>query len=265
VKIRGNSRSMMHGIAGVSLKSDLNTIEAPIFSLQKKVDTERFMWSKGNLKLVVTPGRHGRATIWDKDIVLYLLGQVAAEFNREGSPSRTIRTTEHDILMASRRGRGGSSYKRLEDALRRLRNTSIETNMQVGDFVEVREFSLIQEWRVIKSSVTNKAVCIEITLSEWLYKSVVSMNLITYDEEYFRITSGLERRLYEIFRRHLGRSSTWKIGEKKLFHKVGGRGSIWKFRHNLKAFEGRITGFRFYYDSSRKMIHVYPGSLKSKV
>lgn len=255
----------MNSVIGASLKSDLNTIEAPIFSLQKKIDTKQFTWIKGSQKLTVTPGKYGRPTIWDKDIILYLLGQVAAVINREGIPVRTIRTTEHDILLASKRGTGGASYMRLENALRRLRNTSIETNMQAGDFTEVSEFSLIQEWKIIKSITTKQAVCVEITLSEWLYRSAISMKLKTYHSEYFSIPGGLERRLYEIFRRHLGNSSAWIIGEKKLFHKVGGRGNIRKFRHKLKAFDGRIIGFRFHYDELNKKIHVYPGSLKKKV
>lgn len=252
---------MMANIPGVSLKSDLNTIEAPIFSLQKNIDKDQFRWTKGELEVVVTPNKYGRATIWDKDIILYLLGQVAATINRGLIPSRTIRTSQRDILLASKRNDGGGSYKLLKAALRRLRNTSIETNMMVGEFREREEFSLIQGWKTIRCQDGNKTTYIEITLSEWLYQSALSIDLLTYDQEYFGITKALERRLYEIFRRHLGKSSAWKIGEQKLFHKVGGRGNIRRFRSDLKSLEGKITGYRFNYDSANKMIHVYPGKI----
>ena len=253
---------ILNNMVGASSKSDLNTIDAPIFSLQKKIDNKQFKWEKDDLKLIVTPNRYGRATIWDKDIILYLIGQVAATINRKGEPSRTIRTVASEILLASKRGSGGDRYHRLNEAFRRLKNTTIETNMSVEGYIETKKFSLIQDWREVKNLETNKTIYLDVTLSEWLYKAALSLKLVTYDKEYFEITSGTERRLYEIFRKHLGRSSAWNIGEKKLFHKVGSRGNIRRFRYELKKLNGKIVGFRFYYDLKKKKIYVYPGSKK---
>ena len=257
---KDKTHQWMDCIPGVSLKSDLNTIDAPIFSLKTNTDTEQFVWEKDGYKITVTPNKYGRATIWDKDIVLYVMGQVAASLNRNLEPSRLIRTTQRDILLAIKRGTDGRSYRRLKAALRRRNNTSIETNIVSGEYSEIKEFSLIHEWRIIRSDGKSKNSYVEIIISEWLYQSVLAMDIITYDQEYFKIRKSLERRLYEIFRKHLGKSSAWNIHEAKLFQKVGGSGTIYRFRNDLNSFEGSITGFRFYQDPLSRNIFVYPGS-----
>jgi len=43
---------------------------------------------------------------------------------------------------------------------------------------------------------------IEITLSEWVYRSVISKNVLTLNRDYFRLRKPLERRMYELARKH---------------------------------------------------------------
>lgn len=254
----------------VAPKGDQTSMEVPIFSLNKNKDTDQFVWKgKNGSKVIVTPNKYGRATIWDKDILIYLFGQIAAEINRGGTPGRTVRATAYDILVSTGRDVGGKDYKSLEAALRRLRGTAIETNIKTEGLKSKREFSIIQDWGTVEKSKDGNMVAVEITLSEWLYQAVTSLDVLTYDREYYRLSSGMEKRLYEIFRKHCGKQNSWKIGEEALFVKSGSRGDIRNFRRFLKSrsnrsesdpnlFQGKILGYRFDYDIKDKKVVVYP-------
>lgn len=258
-------------LVDVAPKGDQTSMEVPIFSLNKNKDLEQFVWKgKNGDKVIITPNKYGRATIWDKDILIYLFGQIAAELNRGGQPSRTIRATAYDILVATGRSTGGKDYLALEAALRRLRGTAIETNIKTDGLKSKREFSIIQDWGTIEKNAEGNMVAVEITLSEWLYQAVTNLDVLTYDRDYYRLSSGLEKRLYEIFRKHCGRQAGWQIGEEALFVKSGSRGNIRNFRRFLrdrsdavetdqgKQYEGEILGYKYTYDGKTKRLTVRP-------
>lgn len=254
----------------VAPKGDQTSMEVPIFSLKKNRDVEQFVWNgKNGAKVIVTPNQYGRATMWDKDILIYLFGQIAAQINRGGTPQRTIHATAYDILMSTGRDVGGKGYRELESALRRLQGTTIETNIKTEGLKSKRAFSIIQDWGIIEKHENGNMIAVEITLSEWLYQAVTSLDVLTYDRKYYRLSSGMEKRLYEIFRKHCGKQSSWMIGEEALFKKSGSRGSIRDFRRFLKdrdeeklkkdesIFLGKILGYRYEYDSKNKRITVF--------
>lgn len=254
----------------VAPKGDQTSMEVPIFSLKKNKDIDQFIWNgKNGAKVIVTPNQYGRATMWDKDILIYLFGQVAAQINRGGEPQRTIHATAHDILMSTGRDVGGKGYKELESALRRLQGTTIETNIKTEGLKSKRAFSIIQDWGTIEKHENGNMIAVEITLSEWLYQAVTNLDVLTYDRKYYRLSSGMEKRLYEIFRKHCGNQTSWLIGEEALFKKSGSRGNIRDFRRFLKdrdkeklrkdesIFLGKILGYRYEYDSSNKKIMVF--------
>lgn len=254
----------------VAPKGDQTSMEVPIFSLNKNKDTEQFIWEgkKGN-RVIVTPNQYGRATMWDKDILIYLFGQVAAVINRGGQPQRTIHATAHDILISTGRDIGGKGYKELEAALRRLQGTTIETNIKTDGLKSKRAFSIIQDWGTIEKNKDGNMIAVEITLSEWLYQAVSNLDVLTYDRKYYRLSSGMEKRLYEIFRKHCGNQNSWSIGEEALFVKSGSRGNIRDFRRFLKdkdkeqlhkdsfLFVGKILGYRYEFDTKNKKITVF--------
>src|SRR3546814_7148512 len=60
---------------------------------------------------------------------------------------------------------------------------------------------------------------LEITLSDWVYRSVISKNVLTLPRDYFRLRKPFERRMYELARKHCGVKDEWKIGLALLQHK----------------------------------------------
>ncbi|GFE49565.1 hypothetical protein So717_13180 [Roseobacter cerasinus] len=82
--------------------------------------------------LELKPSRIGRATVFDRDIFIYCISQCMAALNEGRQVLRTMRFSAHDLLKATNRNTSRRGYKLFKDALDRLRNTGIETNVTTG-------------------------------------------------------------------------------------------------------------------------------------
>ncbi len=77
-------------------------------------------------------------------------------------------------------------------------------------------------------------VKLEVTLSEWLYNSIIGEQVLSINRDYFRLRKPIERRLYEIARKHCGQQPiNWKISVKNLHKKVGSTATLSKFKFTL--------------------------------
>src|SRR3546814_11434184 len=76
------------------------------------------------------------------------------------------------------------------------------TNMQTGGVEETRIFGLIEEAKITRKAFDGRMLDLEITLSDWVYRSVISKNVLTLHRDYFRLRKPFERRMYELARKH---------------------------------------------------------------
>jgi plasmid replication initiation protein len=60
-----------------------------------------------------------------------------------------------------------------------------------------------------------------VTLSDWVFNAINAREVLTLHRNYFRLRKPLERRLYEIARKHCGQAREWRIGLAKLKVKCG--------------------------------------------
>ena len=75
----------------------------------------------------------------------------------------------------------------------------------------------------------------------------------------FACVGPLERRLYEIARKHCGNSPKWQIGLAKLQDKTGSNAPLKKFRHNLREIiEKDETPFYSFELTSEDLVIVRP-------
>ena len=74
----------------------------------------------------------------------------------------------------------------------------------------------------------------EITLSDWMLDQIEANACMTISNDYFRIRRPLERRIYEIARKHCGQQSRWQIGLEKLQQKTGSNAPLKRFRLNVR-------------------------------
>lgn len=222
-----------------SVKDDQASMEAPFFTLSTRPDTSQWHWKSkdGRRQVMVTPSVLGRATIMDKDVLIYVISQVVMGLNdgQASAKSRKVRFVVYDYLVSTNRQTGGSQYEQMADALRRLKGTNIETNIETGGKRVRRGFGLIDEWEIVERSAEDeRMIAVEVTLSEWLYNAVQAREVLTLSPDYFRLRRPLERRLYELARKHCGQQPSWQIGADLLREKTGSRAEAKEFWRMLK-------------------------------
>ena len=76
---------------------------------------------------------------------------------------------------------------------------------------------------------------IEIELSDWVFQAVQAQEVLTLDRRYFQLAKPLERRLYELARKHVGQQNSFSIGLEKLHNKCGSQSTLKEFRRLLQS------------------------------
>jgi len=220
----------------VSPKSDITSMEYPIFALSKQPDTETFRYENPatGAWIEILPSSAGRATIFDKDLLIYCISQLAEAMNRGRKTGRRVRLNAYDYMTATGRDTSGREYRRIHDTLARLRGTTFKSNISANGELNQRGvvFGLIDDAEV--NMANGRMTSIEVTIAERLYNAISDRRLLTYSRQYFDLTSPNERRMYEICRKHCGRQPIWEITVEKLFDKFGTRGELREFRRTLK-------------------------------
>ena len=206
---------------GAAPKHDLASMEHPFFSLSTRPDRRILSYSHNDVAVTVTPSVRGRATIFDADILIYCISQLMAALNAGRPVQRTLTLVAHDLLLATGRETSGDSYRRLKEAFERLVGTRITTNIVTGDDEVTQGFGLIEAWEIVRKTRKGRMVSVSVTLSDWLYQAVLNRNVLTLSREYFRMRKPLERRVYEIARKHCGRQRLWRVSLEVLLKKSG--------------------------------------------
>lgn len=225
-------------IFDASPKDDLGTMEHPIFSLSTRPDRRILSYEHNGTTVEVTPSVKGRATIHDKDILIYCISQLMAAVNAGREISRTLHLKAHDLLQATGRDTSGDGYARLREAFERLAGTRITTNLATGGVELTKGFGLIESWeikrRVQAGRGQGRMLSVVVTLSEWLFRAVQSKSVLTLNRAYFTLRKPLERRVYELARKHCGRQPDWQISVATLHKKAGSSAPLRVFRAALR-------------------------------
>tara|TARA_R110002012_G_scaffold47399_1_gene124229 strand:+ start:39113 stop:40120 length:1008 start_codon:yes stop_codon:yes gene_type:complete len=215
-------------------KDDLATMEHPVFSLGTRPDRRILNYEHNDTEIIVVPSVRGLATIHDKDILIFCISQLMAALNAGRVISRTVTLTAHDLLVATNRETSGDAYRRLRDSFERLAGTRITTNIVTGGHEVTSGFGLIENWEIVRRARGGRMVSVAVTLSEWLYRAVLSKSVLTLNRDYFRLRKPLERRIYELARKHCGRQPSWRISVEVLLKKSGSASPRRVFRKMLR-------------------------------
>ena len=206
---------------GVAPKHDLASMEHPFFSLATRPDRRILSYRHNDVEITVTPSVRGRATIFDADILIFCISQLMAALNAGKPVARKLTLTAHDLLLATGRETSGDSYRRLKDAFERLAGTRITTNIVTGDTELTSGFGLIEAWEIVRRTRAGRMVSVSVTLSDWIYQAVLSRSVLTLNRDYFGLRKPLERRLYELARKHCGNQPRWRVSVETLLKKSG--------------------------------------------
>ena len=223
-------------ISDVVPKDDTASMEHPIFSLATKPDHRHLTYQNGDQRLKIVPSGNGLPTIFDKDILIFCVSQLMAMKNRGEKIGKTVRFSAREMMIATNRKTGGVEYKRLEEAFVRLAGTQFVTNIRTGGKAQTRIFSLIDSGSgfVFKDDDRMRLDYCEVILSDWFMQAIEANEIVSISEDYFRLRRPLERRIYEIARKHCGNAPKWHIGLDKLQAKTGSNAPLKRFRLNLR-------------------------------
>ncbi|KAA9005098.1 replication initiator protein A [Histidinibacterium aquaticum] len=221
-------------IFDASPKDDLGSMEHPIFSLATRPDRRVLSYAHNGTEVTVTPSVKGRATIHDKDVLIYCISQLMAAVNAGRQISRTLTLKAHDLLVATNRDTSGDAYGRLREAFERLAGTRITTNIATGGEETTRGFGLIEAWEIVRKTRGGRMISVTVTLSDWLFRAVLAKSVLTLSRDYFRLRKPLERRVYELARKHCGRQPMWRVSVATLHKKAGSAAPLRVFRASLR-------------------------------
>ena len=211
-------------------KDDMGSMEHPIFSLATKPDLSTREYEHKGVKVRIVPSVLGLATIHDKDVLIFCISQLLAKMNAGMEPHRTLHIKAHDLLVSTNRNIDGRGYEQLIDALDRLSGTRIKTNIKTGGQEITAGFGLIDSWTIIRHAESGRMSEMRVNLSDWLFNAVLGREVLTLHRGYFRLRKPLERRMYELARKHCGKQDRWVISLELLKKKCGSASSNKEFR-----------------------------------
>ena len=215
-------------------RDDRASMEHPIFSLSTRPDKRILEYEHNGNTVKIIPSWLGLATIHDKDILLYVISYLRAAMKQGHEVNQRVRLQAYDLLVSTNRLTGGIEYERLEKALNRLRGTTINTNIKTDGLEITKGFGLIDEWEAVRRHGRDgRLIALEIKLSDWFFNSLLGDELLSINRDYFRLRKPLERRLYEIGRKHCGEQKEWQIGLEKLKKKTGSTSENKLFKHYI--------------------------------
>lgn len=240
-------------------KSDLASMEHPIFSLSKTPDRSVRRYERNGVFVEVQPSANGLANIWDKDLLIYVISQLREGINRGDTPSPSIQFKAYDYFIATNKQTSGRSYEQLKKSLERLAGTRILTNIETAHEEEIDNFGLVVRYKIHRDKVSKHMSSIAIELPQWLYRAVVSAEVLTIDRAYFRLRGSLDRRLYEIARKHCGNQPKWAIGLDTLLDKSGARSPKKSFKYQVQKIvdENYLPGYSIKYIPEKDQIVFY--------
>ena len=246
-------------IFDAAMKDDMASMEHPLFALKPGDLRVRRYERRGN-SVEVKPGPDGCATIHDKDLWIYCISQLIEAMNRgRDDVNRTVRFIAYNFLVTTNRGTAGKSYDRMGDALGRLKGTTIESNIATGGVREWRGFGLIDDWCIIKRDSDGRMFSVEVTLPKWLFRSVMARQVLTLSRDYFRIRKPINRRIYELVRKHCGNQTFWRVSLHVLHEKSGSTSTLNEFRRGVKvlAASNDLPDYRTVFDESVDSVTFY--------
>lgn len=210
----------------------------PFFSLSKRPSFRTIKYENGDDWIKIKPSATGRATIYDKDILVYIISQIIQKEKNKEPISRHVSINPIELLKSINRGVGGKDYKSLCDALDRLEGTRIQTNIAHGGLVETSAYGMLDSYTAARkdNKADGRMISLKVSLSAQLFNSIkTKKELLTVNPEYFNLGKPIEKKIYEIARKHVGRKTQQAISTEVLLKKSGSLGNIREMRRSIKS------------------------------
>lgn len=228
-------------IGDIPLRDDREMMSAPMVSLAKRSPRKLEWQGPSGQRVTITASEEtgGIATIYDFDIILWAISQLNAGVERGQKPGATITFRPYDLLKAIGRSTGGKNYSQLKAAIARLQGTRIETSLRRRDKDRLEVFNLLADY-TLEEDEHGRPLGAQMTLPRWIHRAVVEgREVLAISPLYFDLTSGLDRFLYRLARRHAGNGTDnpdgWVFTFKDLHKRSGSPAPYGQFARDLRA------------------------------
>jgi plasmid replication initiation protein len=222
----------------------------PFFSLSKIPAKRAIKFVEGAVSVEVRPSEQGVATIYDKEILIYLASLAIERLDRGEAFDGVLTFTAYDFFkLAGLSGASGKNYQRLAGSLDRLQGTQVRTTIETGGVNIDGWFSWVSEAQVIftrDAKGQKRARAFRVRITDWLVRAIAADgSVLSYDRSYFTL-SAIERRLYEIARAACARGEAVTLGLNVLRTRIGVTSPLKKFRQLLAEIVERddLPGYR---------------------
>jgi plasmid replication initiation protein len=227
-------------VGDIPLRDDREMMSAPMVSLAKRSPMRLDWEGPSGQKVTITASEQtgGIATIYDFDILLWAISQVNAGVERGQKPGATITFRPYDLLKAVGRATGGKNYQQFKAAIARLQGTRIETTIRRRDKERMEVFNLLADYTLDEDD-HGRPLGAQMTLPRWIHRAVVEgREVLAISPLYFDLTSGLDRFLYRLARRHAGNGldnpDGWIFTFKDLHKRTGSPAPFGQFARDLR-------------------------------
>ena len=237
--------SPLHG----PVRGERSLMAWPFFALAKKAWMQPLTYKKGDISIEIGPGPKGVATIYDKEILLYIASLMVSKVEAGKAIGQEFSFSANDLFSVTGVNKSARSYTRLSEALERLQGTQIKTNIEAGGEGEEGFFSWLQEAKLQYSKGeggVKRLKAVKIRLCDWLYRAImVDRQVLEYASTYFQL-GPVERRLYEVARSLcVDGQTTIPLEDLRLQMGYQGYSRQFKFALTKTIKEDPIPGFRF--------------------
>jgi len=227
----------------ISPKSHQDLMARNWFSLSKRKRTKPIEHSyQDNWVKITGSDKHGIATIFDNDVLIFVIAQYMNAQNHGMKTGRRFQFTGYEFFQfTGKKKYGGKGYADLWKSLQRLHTTFVETNIRLGKTNTNHSFNWLSEIKQIHDGATHRGY--EIVIPEWIYESITNKKMVlTLDDDYFKIRGGLERWLYLFARKTSGwQSGGWSEGIESIYRKSASTGTLSEFKRKVKNIATKNT------------------------
>jgi plasmid replication initiation protein len=222
----------------VSLRAPQVLLGRPFFSIDRRPRSQPIHYqSPDGVYVTVTPSsQRGLATIFDADVLVGLTSLRIAALNKGVSLDQSAR----GVLCAMGQDAGGAQYRKLFNALARLAETRVETNVGTdGKPGDATAFTFVKSWEM-------RGGALKVELPHWLESRISPTTVLAISPRYFELTGGLERFLYQTARKHAGRQN-WTFKLQTLYARSAARMEYPRFRFEMRRIVERsnIPDYQF--------------------
>jgi plasmid replication initiation protein len=171
----------------------------------------------------------------NKDILIYCISQLMDKLKHGEPIGKRVRINSRELLVFVNRGTAGKDYKALQEAIDRLAGTRISTNIRTDDQEQYDNFGLIDAASIRRThGLDGRLLWCEVKLSEWVFNAIRAQEVLTLHRDYFRLKKPIERRVYELARKHCGQQDIWACSVTILHKKSGSRSTLKEFRRAIR-------------------------------